>query len=57
LGLLLDARRVDAVAPSSGRVDADPPLLRRVLDNLVENALWHTAVGTAVLLRGYAEDG
>jgi heavy metal sensor kinase len=50
-------RAVEVVAPSSGRVDADPALLRRVLDNLVENALRHTAEGTAVVLRGYAEAG
>ena len=44
-------------APSSGRMDADPALLRRVLDNLIENAFRHTAEGTEVVLRGFASDG
>jgi signal transduction histidine kinase len=45
---------VDVSAPSSGNVDADPALLRRVLDNLIENALRHNPKGSAVVLRGYA---
>jgi len=47
---------LDVSAPSSGRMNADPALLRRVLDNLIENAFRHTARGTAVVLRGYAAD-
>ncbi|MDQ2935234.1 MAG: HAMP domain-containing protein, partial [Chloroflexota bacterium] len=31
--------RLDVIAPSSGHMDADPALLRRVLDNLLDNAL------------------
>ena len=48
---------VELAAPSSGRVDADPALLRRVVDNLLENAVTHSPPGTAVALRGYAADG
>ena len=49
--------RLDVSAPNSGRMAADPALLRRVLDNLIENAFRHTPQGTAVVLRGYAADG
>lgn len=49
-------KRLDVSAPSSGRMNADPAPLRRVLDNLIENAFRHTAPGTAVVLRGYAAD-
>ena len=38
-------------------MDADPALLRRVVDNLLENAVTHSPPGTAVALRGYAADG
>jgi len=46
---------VEVSAPSSGRMEADPALLRRVVDNLMENAVRHTARGTAVTLRGRQE--
>jgi signal transduction histidine kinase len=36
---------------------ADPALMRRVIDNLIDNAVRHTAKGTSVSLRGYFEDG
>jgi two-component system sensor histidine kinase/response regulator len=38
-------------------VDADPDLLRRVLENLVENALRHGAEGSRVLVSSAASDG
>ena len=49
--------RVDVSAPSTGQMEGDPALLRRVLDNLIDNALRHAPQGTAVALRGYAADG
>jgi two-component system OmpR family sensor kinase len=49
-----DRRRVrlDVEAPESGHVWADPDLLRRVMDNLIDNATRHTPEGTAVHLSG-----
>jgi len=49
--------RLEVSAPLSGRMGADPALLRRVLDNLIENACRHSAKGTEVVLRGYPADG
>jgi two-component system heavy metal sensor histidine kinase CusS len=46
--------RVEVVAPGSGRMSADPRLIRRVLDNLLDNAVRHAPAGTSVTLRGYA---
>jgi heavy metal sensor kinase len=48
---------LEVSAPSHGRLQADPALLRRVVDNLIDNALRHTANGTPVVLRGYASNG
>jgi heavy metal sensor kinase len=49
----LRGRRVDVAAPDSGYVMADPSLFRRVLDNLVDNALRYAPEGTGVMLRAY----
>jgi len=49
--------RIEVIAPSHGRMGADPALLRRVIDNLIDNALRHTATGTPVTLRGYQANG
>ena len=49
--------RIEVQAPSSGYVEADPALLRRVMDNLVDNAIRHTDEGTAVALRAYVANG
>jgi two-component system, OmpR family, sensor kinase len=51
------ASRVEVAAPDHGRMEADSALLRRVVDNLIDNALRHTGKGTPVTLRGYAADG
>lgn len=44
--------RLDVDAPDSGNVWADPDLLRRVMGNLIDNAIRHTPGGTAVHLTG-----
>ncbi len=49
--------RIEVSAPASGVVAGDPRLIRRVLDNLLDNALRHAPAGTAVSLRGYPADG
>jgi heavy metal sensor kinase len=46
-------RHIDVSAPDSGQVMADPSLLRRVIDNLIDNALRYAPEGTAVLLRAH----
>jgi heavy metal sensor kinase len=48
---------VEVTAPSSGRMEADPALMRRVVDNLVDNALRYSTGGTPVTLRGYLGSG
>ena len=49
--------QVDVEAPDSGSVRADPDLLRRVMDNLIDNATRHTPEGTAVELMGAPTGG
>lgn len=48
---------IEVDAPSSGSVEADPALLRRVMDNLVDNAIRHTQTGTGVALHAYPSNG
>jgi heavy metal sensor kinase len=48
---------VEVTAPSSGQMEADPALLRRVVDNLIDNALRHSTGGAPVTLRGYPGSG
>lgn len=48
---------IDIAAPAAGQVQADPRLIRRVLDNLMDNAVRHAPPGSAVLLRGYRVNG
>jgi heavy metal sensor kinase len=49
--------RVDVDAPDSGSVWADPDLLRRLMDNLIDNATRHAPEETAVRLTGAAAAG
>ncbi len=52
------ASKVDlALAIEAAEVTADPDLLRRVLENLVENAIRHAPRGTAVTLSSAAQGG
>jgi two-component system OmpR family sensor kinase len=49
--------RVEVDAPASGAVQADPALLRRVVDNLIDNAIRHTDTGSPVIVRAFAANG
>jgi two-component system, OmpR family, sensor kinase len=49
--------RLEVEAPPCGSVEADPRLLRRVLDNLVDNAVRHAPAGSAISLGGFRRDG
>lgn len=49
--------RIEVEAPDSGTVDAEPALIRRVIDNLTDNAIRHAPPGTAISLRATRETG
>jgi heavy metal sensor kinase len=49
------AIRIEVDAPDSGHAGADPDLLRRVLDNLLDNAVRHTPAGGKVNLAAQPE--
>jgi heavy metal sensor kinase len=49
--------RVLVNAPADGAVKADPALLRRLLDNLMDNAVRHTASQSSVVLRACRAEG
>jgi two-component system, OmpR family, sensor kinase len=49
--------RLEVEAPDSGEVSADPDLLRRVVDNLLDNAIRHTPANATVHLVGSREPG
>jgi signal transduction histidine kinase len=50
-------RLFEVLAPDSGRVVADPTLTRRILDNLLENALRHSPSGRKVRLTARPDHG
>ena len=49
--------RIELETPDSGEVWADPDLLRRVMDNLIDNGIRQTPAGTAVHLAGARVEG
>lgn len=48
---------IDVVAPDSGVLRAEPALIRRVIDNLIDNAIRYSPAAGAVTLRAGPEDG
>ena len=48
--------RLIAELPSGGRVDGDSDLLRRLLDNLIDNAVQHTAPGGQITVSASLTD-
>jgi heavy metal sensor kinase len=52
-----DRVRIEVDAPDSGTVWSDPDLLRRVMDNLIDNATRHTPAGTPVHITGARAPG
>lgn len=48
---------LDVVAPDPGSIEADPFLTRRVLDNLLENAIRHSPAGGSVRLEAEPRSG
>lgn len=49
--------RIDVHAPDSGTVRAEPALIRRVIDNLIDNAIRYAPPGSAVTVGAAAESG
>jgi signal transduction histidine kinase len=49
--------RLGVEAPESGTVKADPTLTRRILDNLIENAIRHSPARGQISLRASRTDG
>jgi two-component system heavy metal sensor histidine kinase CusS len=49
--------KLEVLAPSSGTVPSDPDLLRRVFDNLVDNAIRHSPAGGRVALEAARSNG
>ncbi len=47
--------RIEAETPDAGTLSADPGLLRRVLDNLIDNAIRHSPAGGTVTVRARRE--
>jgi len=50
-------RRIQVSLPASGQVRGDPMLLRRVLDNLIDNALRFSPAGQPVVVAAEAAEG
>lgn len=48
---------VEVAAPDAGFMRADPRLIRRVLDNLLDNAIRYAPAGSTIQLRGYPAGG
>jgi heavy metal sensor kinase len=48
------AVRLKVAAPPAGKMPADPQLLRRVIDNLIDNAIRHSPRGGEVTISGAA---
>lgn len=49
--------RIEVETANAGTVPAEPALIRRVIDNLIDNAIRHSPPGSAVLLQATREAG
>lgn len=54
---LLSAHRLEVDVDEGLRVEADPMLMERVIENLLANAAMHTPEGTRVRVRAYRDNG